>query len=311
MLGLAMITKAPGPDESLKLGKDGDPVLASFYRLMRLKRLYRQGWLKRGIPKGICESVAEHSFGTALLGLLLTAGEGPAAGRGLDPAKVVLMALVHEMGESYAGDITPVDGVTKEDKLRLEREAIDRSLAGHPEAAWFLSLWEEFEEGGSAEARYVRELDRLEMGLEAALYRSEGYAGMEEFFASSRRVVAEPRLRAILEEAIAASTTMSPPDIPPERELPPPPVMPPMREVPAPPDVPAEPAVVPPPLMPNSPSMPDTPLMPEAPAMPGPPSMPPPPAMPAEKPIPPPPSMPPPPDLPPGRSSWAGSGERE
>jgi len=217
-----MITKAQGPDESLSLAEGGDPVLASYYRLMRLKRLYRQGWLKRGVPTNICESVAEHSFGTALLGLLLTAGPsvraaheapmepasppGP-AGQGLDPVKVVLLALIHEMGESYAGDITPVDGVSKEEKRRLERAAIERSLDGLPDAAWFLAQWEDFELGSSPEARFVRELDRLEMGLEAALYASEGYAGMGEFFESSRKVVRDSRLASILEEAIAASGT--------------------------------------------------------------------------------------------------------
>lgn len=215
-----MITKAQGPDESLSLAEDGDPVLASYYRLMRLKRLYRQGWLKRGVPTNICESVAEHSFGTALLGLLLTAGPsaqagspGPAAAPGatdpagprLDPVKVVLLALIHEMGESYAGDITPVDGVSKEDKRRLERAAIERSLDGLPDAAWFLAQWEDFELGASPEARFVRELDRLEMGLEAALYASEGHAGMDEFFESSRKVVRDGRLASLLEEAIAAA----------------------------------------------------------------------------------------------------------
>jgi putative hydrolase of HD superfamily len=221
-----MITKAQGPDESLSLAEGGDPVLASYYRLMRLKRLYRQGWLKRGVPTAICESVAEHSFGTALLGLLLTAGPasqacpaGAAAspgagdlaatpgheGQRLDPVKVVLLALIHEMGESYAGDITPVDGVSKEEKRKLERAAIERSLDGLPDAAWFLAQWEDFEEGSSPEARFVRELDRLEMGLEAALYASEGYPGMGEFFESSRKVVRDNRLSSILEEAIAAS----------------------------------------------------------------------------------------------------------
>ena len=217
-----MITKAQGPDESLSLAEGGDAVLASYYRLMRLKRLYRQGWLKRGVPTRICESVAEHSFGTALLGLLLTAGpsvQTPATpampagsssptcttGQKLDPVKVVLLALIHEMGESYAGDITPVDGVSKEEKRRLERAAIERSLDGLPDAAWFLAQWEDFELGSSAEARFVRELDRLEMGLEAALYASEGYAGMGEFFESSRKVVRDSRLASILEEAIAAS----------------------------------------------------------------------------------------------------------
>lgn len=221
-----MITKAQGPDESLSLAEGCDPVLASYYRLMRLKRLYRQGWLKRGVPTNICESVAEHSFGTALLGLLLTAGPtaqarpaGEAASSGaadlaappgltgqrLDPVKVVLLALIHEMGESYAGDITPVDGVSKEEKRRLERAAIERSLDGLPDAAWFLAQWEDFELGSSPEARFVRELDRLEMGLEAALYASEGYAGMDEFFESSRKVVRDSRLSSILEEAIEAS----------------------------------------------------------------------------------------------------------
>jgi len=224
-----MITKAQGPDESLSLAEGCDPVLASYYRLMRLKRLYRQGWLKRGVPTKICESVAEHSFGTALLGLLLTAGPAAQArpasaadamassgaggraappgyeGQRLDPVKVVLLALIHEMGESYAGDITPVDGVSKEEKRKLERAAIERSLEGLPDAAWFLAQWEDFEEGSSPEARFVRELDRLEMGLEAALYASEGYPGMGEFFESSRKVVRDSRLSSILEEAIAAS----------------------------------------------------------------------------------------------------------
>lgn len=215
-----MITKAQGPDESLSLPEGSDPVLVSYYRLMRLKRLYRQGWLKRGVPTNICESVAEHSFGTALLGLLLTAGPSAradlaasahpaspskAAGQRLDPVKVVLLALIHEMGESYAGDITPVDGVSKEEKRRLERAAIERSLDGLPDAAWFLAQWEDFELGASPEARFVRELDRLEMGLEAALYASEGYPGMGEFFESSRKVVRDGRLNSILEEAIAAS----------------------------------------------------------------------------------------------------------
>jgi len=197
-----MITKAVGPDESIDLGEGADPVLASYYRLMRLKRLYRQGWLKRGLPAELCESVAEHTFGTAILALLVL---GPDNRDGADGSRAALMALVHELGESYAGDITPVDGVSKAEKRELERASILRALDGHPDAAWFLGLWEEFEEGASPEARFVRELDRLEMGLQAALQAAEGHAGMEEFFASARRSVKGERLRGLLEEAIGAS----------------------------------------------------------------------------------------------------------
>jgi putative hydrolases of HD superfamily len=201
-----MITKAAGPDELLALESGADPALASYFRLMRLKRLYRQGWLKRGLPEGLCESVAEHSFGTALLALLLAgpAGHGGSIGT-IDPSRAALLALVHEMGESYAGDITPVDGVSREDKERLEREAISRALAGHPDLDWFVSLWEEFEAGSTPEAKFVRQLDRLEMGLQAALQEAEGFPGMGEFYDSARRTVVEPRLRAVLEEAIEAA----------------------------------------------------------------------------------------------------------
>ena len=202
----AMVTKAAGPDDSLSLDKGADPALASYFRLMRLKRLYRQGWLKRGLPEDLCESVAEHSFGTAVLALLVAgkAGDGGSIGK-IDTSHAVLMALVHELGESYAGDITPVDGVSRESKEALERDAILRALEGHPDRQWFLSLWEEFEAGTTNEARFVRQLDRLEMGLQAALHDAEGHPGMGEFFDSARRTVDEPRLRAVLEEAIAAA----------------------------------------------------------------------------------------------------------
>jgi putative hydrolases of HD superfamily len=201
-----MITKAEGPDDILGLEGGADPALASYFRLMRLKRLYRQGWLKRGLPEALCESVAEHSFGTALLALLLAGKDGDCGSLGrVDPARAALLALVHEMGESYAGDITPVDGVSREDKERLERDAIARALDGHPDRDWLLGLWEEFEDGTTPEARFVRQLDRLEMGLQAALHEAEGYPGMGEFYDSARRTVAEPRLRSVLEQAIAAA----------------------------------------------------------------------------------------------------------
>lgn len=201
-----MITKAGGPDELLALDASADPALASYFRLMRLKRLYRQGWLKRGLPEGLCESVAEHSFGTALLALLIAGqgGDGGSLGR-LDVSKAALLALVHELGEAFAGDITPVDGVSREDKERLEREAIHRALEGHPDLEWFLSLWEEFESGSSPEALFVRQLDRLEMGLQAALQDAEGFEGMGEFYDSARRTVKEPRLLSMLEAAIEAA----------------------------------------------------------------------------------------------------------
>jgi putative hydrolase of HD superfamily len=176
--------------------------LSAYYQAAELKRLYRQGWLKRGVPEAACESVADHSFGTALLALFL-AGRPPY--EGIDRDKALRIALVHELGEVYAGDITPVDGVSAEEKASLERDSIRRVLAGLWGGKEYLVLWEEFEAGLSPEACFVRELDRLEMGLQAAAYRVEGNERMGEFFESARRSVSAPGLRALLEAAIGAA----------------------------------------------------------------------------------------------------------
>ena len=194
-----MIVKAPGPDEILAMDRIDDPVAAAYCRIMRLKRLFRQGWLKRGIPESVCESVADHSFGVAMLALLVPC---PAE---VDRSRAAVMALVHEIGETYAGDITPVDGVPPAEKERLERAALLRALGDHPESGQWLGLWEDFEFGKSPEARFVRQLDRLEMGFQAAVYRAEGSPAMGEFFDSARRSIVDPGLQALLDEAIGAS----------------------------------------------------------------------------------------------------------
>lgn len=176
-----------------------ETVLRAFVRMMDLKGLYRQGWLKRGVPELRAESVADHSFGTALLALLLADLLGKTKEfAGLDAHRCVEMALIHELGEVYAGDITPADGVSKEEKYRREREAFVRVVTGLPQAERFLALWEEFEAGTSPEARFVRQLDRLEMGIQAALLKSEGFAHMDEFIESARKSVTQRDLRVFL-----------------------------------------------------------------------------------------------------------------
>jgi putative hydrolase of HD superfamily len=57
--------------------------------------------------------VAEHSFFVALLCLFLTDSYFPEA----DASKLVRMALLHDVGEARAGDITPHDGVSRGDSV--------------------------------------------------------------------------------------------------------------------------------------------------------------------------------------------------
>ena len=168
------------------------PVIEVFYEFNHLKTLFRQGWLRAGIPREQCETVAEHTLGVALLALFLADAHFPQ----LDKAKLVRMALLHDFGEIYAGDIVP-GKMSLEEKHELERKSVERVLGKLPNGAEYLAVWEEFEAGQTAEARLLRELDRLEMGLQAAVYEQDGLGNLDKFFDSADRALSTPELRGI------------------------------------------------------------------------------------------------------------------
>ena len=102
------------------------PLLAVYLEINHLKQLYRQGWLRVGISREQCESVADHIYAMSMLvWLVVDAGLAP----GVDRDKALRMVLAHELGEIYTGDIIPGDRVPPEEKQRLEREAL-LSVAG-------------------------------------------------------------------------------------------------------------------------------------------------------------------------------------
>ncbi|HEX8826290.1 MAG TPA: HD domain-containing protein [Archangium sp.] len=190
-----MQTKAAPPITHLQ-GRRTLPLIEAYFELNHLKQLYRQGWLRVGLSRERCESVAEHSFGMALLCLFLADSYFPEA----DASKVVRIALLHDLGEAYAGDFTPHDAVSREEKLRLEQEAVERILAKLPRGAEYLALWREYEHGTSFEARLVRQVDRLEMGLQATIYEHQGAGDLSQFFASVHKALETPELKALLAE---------------------------------------------------------------------------------------------------------------
>jgi putative hydrolase of HD superfamily len=176
----------------------GSPLLAAYVEINHLKQLYRQGWLRAGIPREQCESVADHVFAMAMLAwLVIDGGLAPQVNR----EKVLRMVLVHELGEIYTGDITPVDHVPPEKKHQLELDGLERVADKLPAGFDFLELWEEFEAGASEEARLVRQLDRLEMAFQALVYEKQGSGGrsMDSFFQSAQSAVKDAGFAAMLE----------------------------------------------------------------------------------------------------------------
>ena len=185
-------------------GKEALPIIEVFYEFNHLKALYRQGWLRHGISKEHCETVAEHSLGVALLALFL-ADEHFLE---LDKGKLILMGLLHDFGEIYAGDIVP-GKMSLEEKHELERKSVERVFLRLSKGKDYLAIWQEFEESQTAEARFMKEIDRLEMGLQASVYEAEGVGDLSVFFDSADKALVTPELRRILAALLKLRTQPS------------------------------------------------------------------------------------------------------
>lgn len=170
------------------------PPVRLIEAVLRLKETKRRGWLERDVPEP--ESVASHSYGLAVLALL-TARE-----RGLDALKAVTIALMHDLAESVTGDLTPEmkEARGREASEKAEQEILEQLTMDLPEAqrSWLQSLIAEYYEGSTPEAGIVRQLDKLEMALQAAWYSASNRLGKREaseFIQSSMREISDPQLR--------------------------------------------------------------------------------------------------------------------
>ena len=121
----------------------------------RLKAVTRTAWAHDGRR----ESTAEHSWRLALFA-------GLAAGRlpGLDREKVLMMSLIHDMGELYGGDISAALCPDPQEKNDEESRAVHKAVSLLPEreAESLLALWREYNANATPEARLVKALDKAE-----------------------------------------------------------------------------------------------------------------------------------------------------
>ena len=189
-------TAAGAGGEGAALGAEEARGIADLMgRAVSLKGVPRQGWIdKAGI--GRPESVADHSYGTALAAV--AAGDCT----GLDALRMVRMALLHDLAESVTGDVVP-GAMPAGKKAEAEGAAMQEILGSLPACLRdaFGEAWSEFEAGRTAEASMVRELDKIEMAGQAAAYAGAGRAdGLAEIAGSARRAVSSPAGSALLAE---------------------------------------------------------------------------------------------------------------
>lgn len=157
--------------------EDAHMIIKIHAQLVQLKNLYRQGWIKvRGVAPENAESVADHSFVVAMLALAIAREHR----HDLDVARVTELALLHDVCEVYAGDITPADGDEKKiTKRENEDSSFDKVFADLEQYDHFMILWAEYRAQDTPEALFVHNIDKLEFVLQASLYKKMGHGTLD------------------------------------------------------------------------------------------------------------------------------------
>jgi putative hydrolases of HD superfamily len=125
-----------------------------------LKTTRRSGWTSAGEP----ESVAEHTWRLCLMALVLHR-----AFPDVDPARVLKICIVHDLGEAIGGDVpAPEQAARGAPKAEEERRDLLRLVAPLPAGIReeMIALWDEYEAARTPEARLAKALDKLETILQ-------------------------------------------------------------------------------------------------------------------------------------------------
>lgn len=191
-----MKTKNRNPALLLE-GKTVNPIIEFYFEFNHLKQLFRQGWFLNGIPEDKCESVADHLFGVCILSLVIGENYYPT----LDIKKLLEMALIHELGEINIGDVTPHDRISKQVKYEWELKSIIEIMSKIPNGKHYVSLWKEYEEGQTPEAKLLKQVDYLEMGLQACIYAMRYNIPIDDFIRSTKKRLHDKKLTDLFNDA--------------------------------------------------------------------------------------------------------------
>lgn len=112
------------------------------------------------------ENDAEHSWHLAMMTIVLAEHSDVP----IDVLKVLKMVLIHDIVEIDAGDTFIYDTEKNHTNTDEERTAANRIFGMLPkeQADELISIWEEFENGETHEAKFARSMDRFEPLLQNA-----------------------------------------------------------------------------------------------------------------------------------------------
>ncbi len=139
-------------------------IVDLLFEALMLNRIPRSGYSFLGAGH---ESVAEHSFNTTFIALVLSKLEPD-----IDAARLMSMCLVHDLPEARIGDLNYVQ---KQYVQADEAGAVGHTVAGLPFGSEFETLITEFNAGETREARLARDADQLSLLLQLKALQDIGY----------------------------------------------------------------------------------------------------------------------------------------
>ena len=158
----------------------------------KLKRIPRSGWVEAGVRQP--ESVADHTFRTTILCMIYSSLEG------LDELKLLRMALIHDLPEAIIGDLTPSRKTAEIEAKKNTAMNQILSLLPKKQREKYIAIWNEYKKCETKEAKTVRQLEKLEMALQAKEYEKARSTkqSLERFIKSAEEVITSPELKKLL-----------------------------------------------------------------------------------------------------------------
>ncbi len=144
-------------------------VLNYYVLCNKLKSVIRTGWKDWKVNRDRIESIAEHIYGVQMLAIAMKSEYE----YDIDLTKVIFMLAIHELGETVIGDITQFQ-MSREEKERLEHEAVHKILSNLLDGNQIEELFLEFDAHETKEALFAYQCDKLECDIQCKLYDEEG-----------------------------------------------------------------------------------------------------------------------------------------
>ncbi len=171
-----------------------ESIVNFLFEVGMLKRTPRSGWQFLGSGG---ESVAEHSFRTAMIAFVLARLDGT-----VDTDRVLRMALVHDLPEARTGDLNYMN---QKYVVADERRAAEEMARSVPIGAELLELLQEFWAQETAEAIIARDADSLEMLLALKEQLDTGNAQAEDWFNPALARLKTEAAKTLAQQALAGN----------------------------------------------------------------------------------------------------------